>query len=159
MKFRIKEEFSFLFDALMKYASFFGSPFFIVFTLVFLCSFNQFDFAIRLAIMSAVFLTIEYTLKAITKDKRPDFKTNHPKSILGKFEEKHSFPSGHSGYVALLTTLINLNYHNLFLTLTFTIVTILVGMSRIYLKRHRIEDVVVGYLIGIALGVLSFFVF
>lgn len=154
-----KHEFMYFFDAFMRYSSFFGSFFFIVFVFLFLFSINQTEFGIRVMLTSLVFLVIEYSTKALTKEIRPDYRMNKPKSLFGQFEEKHSFPSGHCGYIALLTTMLNLNYQNILLTSLFSMIAILVGFSRIYTKRHYFKDVVAGYFIGILLGIISFLLF
>ncbi|MBN2421510.1 phosphatase PAP2 family protein, partial [Candidatus Woesearchaeota archaeon] len=129
------------------------------FVFLFFFSISEVDFGIRILLTSIVFLVIEYLAKMLTKETRPDFKTNKEKSLIGKFEEKHSFPSGHCGYIALLTTMLNLHYHNVLLTSLFTAITISVGFSRIYTKRHYFNDVVGGYVVGITLGILSFLIF
>jgi len=158
MRFSIKEEFSYIFDAFMRYTSFFGSPFFIGFVFAFLLVLGQYAFAFKLAIASAVFLIIQYSMKAALNDPRPDFKLIHPHSLFARFEEKHSFPSGHAGYVALLTTMLQLTYQNILLTSLFVAIMFCVGISRMYLKRHRLSDVIVGYILGIVVGYVIFMI-
>ncbi len=156
---KLKEDFFYVYDAAIKYASAFGSPLFVLFAIAVLFALKQNYFAFMLLGLSVVFMIIEYSIKASIKDKRPDFKYNKTKSSIGMFEQKHSFPSGHSGQISIFTTLVNLVYHNIYLTAVFSVMMVLVGVSRIYTKRHRIEDVVGGYLIGIFLSILAFCLF
>nr|MDD6336131.1 phosphatase PAP2 family protein [bacterium] len=66
----------------------------------------------------------------------------------------YSFPSGHTQNVALVGTLLCLQWgkRRRWLWGVMPIVAVLVGISRMYLGVHTLEDVVCGLVLGIAVG-------
>ena len=152
MKFNINNEIKFFYSVLMRYASFFGSFIFWVFTVILLLILNQSNFAIRFAIASIIAMVIEYIIKGFYKIKRPDFSKVKAYSLFQRFQESRSFPSGHSANIALLTTMIHFEYSMIYLTVLFIVITLLVGLSRMTLKRHYLKDVIGGYALGILIG-------
>lgn len=154
MKFSIKNEIRFFYDALMRYASFFGSFVFWMFTVTFLLIFNQWLFAAKFTAGTIISMIVEYATKLLYKEKRPDFKDVKPTSLFEKFQEGGSFPSGHSANISLFTTLLYLQYGFVPLTMLFVVMTLLTGLSRMYLKRHYPKDVLGGYILGVVVGYL-----
>ncbi len=62
------------------------------------------------------------------------------------------FPSVHSARIAALATLCFLTFpKDTFLISLFLLLAVLVGYSRVYLKKHFLKDVVVGWLLGIGI--------
>ncbi len=149
----IKNEIRFFYDAVMRYASFFGSFLFFGFAVILFYILHQTLIGLQLFKGGIVVMFLEYTIKVLYKVYRPDFKTTKPISLFESFQENSSFPSGHSALAALFTTLIHLTYGMLPLTVLFMVMTILTGLSRIALKRHYVSDVVAGYVIGIIIAV------
>ncbi len=153
MKLKIQYEFTFFYDVLMRYISFFGSLVFWCFAVILLVIIGQHNFALVFASASIATMIIEYLVKFIHHKRRPDFNKINTKSLFARFQEIGSFPSGHSANIALFTTLIAFNYRIFALTLLFTIITVLVGMSRIYLRRHYVHDVIGGIFLGVLTGI------
>ncbi len=71
----------------------------------------------------------------------------------------NSFPSGHTMAAFSIFTLLALYSTNKFLQLSYFLLALLVGLSRIYLVQHFLEDVLFGASIGMLLGILSFYIF
>jgi len=80
-------------------------------------------------------------LKALTREKRPDT------------DEHNSFPSGHTSAAFTVAT-VESAIHPRQGAMWFAGATA-IGLSRIKLKRHHTQDVIVGALIGIAVGRLE----
>jgi membrane-associated phospholipid phosphatase len=154
MKFSIKHEIKFFYDAYMKYISFFGSFIFWIFGVVLFYILNQKDFAIRFFLAAACAMAVEYSIKSVFKEKRPDFNKVKPISIFEKFQEAGSFPSGHTANIAVFTVLVALRFKIMPLTILFSLITISTMFSRIYLKRHYVKDVIGGLILGIIMGYL-----
>lgn len=65
-----------------------------------------------------------------------------------------SFPSGHAGVIFAVTTMIILKKKDERLAAFFLVFASLVDLSRLMLRVHRVEDVIVGSIIGIISAVL-----
>lgn len=64
-----------------------------------------------------------------------------------------SFPSVHSARMSALATIMILTFpNNTFFSLLFVLLTVGVGYSRIYLKKHYPRDVAVGFVLGIVVA-------
>ena len=151
---KIKSEIKFMYDSSMRYSTFFGSFLFWAFAILFLLIFNQYNLAFKFFVATIIIKVIEYAIKVIYRTRRPAINTKAI-SFLEKFHDFGSMPSGHASVIALFTTMVHLNYGNIYLTLLFVIASLLSGLSRIYLKRHYVKDVVVGYAIGFLIGYFS----
>lgn len=149
-----KREMLFFYKTLMQYITFFGSYLFGLLAVIALYLMQQKLFAVKLLFGGILLVIIEYAIKLFYKEKRPDFYKDHEKALFERFQERSSFPSGHSGLIALFTTLLFRMYGNLSLTLMFAVIAVLVGLSRMYLKRHYVIDVIAGYAIGIVIAIL-----
>ncbi|HHH52348.1 MAG TPA: phosphatase PAP2 family protein [Bacteroidetes bacterium] len=71
----------------------------------------------------------------------------------------NSFPSGHTFGAFALFTLLALSTKNKYLKIAYLFLAILVGLSRIYLAQHFIEDVVFGSFLGICLAIIFYYLF
>ena len=154
MKIDFKNEIKFFYRALIGYFSFFGSFVFVAFAIVLFFILNQKDFAIKFLIAAIISMAIEHLIKIIYSEKRPDVKFVKPQALYEKFQERTSFPSGHAAIAATFTTLLHLQYHLIYLTYLFVFITLMVGLSRISLKRHYLSDVIAGYALGILIAYL-----
>jgi len=84
-------------------------------------------------------------IKVIYFKERP-LKEDH-KNILEKMNAG-SFPSLHSAR-GIFVALTLWNFNNLLLSITLSVLALLIGMSRIILKKHRMIDVSFGYFLGL----------
>ena len=151
----IKTEAQYFSSVIIRDISFFGSYVFVLVAFLLMLIFNQIQLAKYYFVGVTLVTAIELFIKVLYHNKRPDFKQVHPYSGFQKFEEGSSFPSGHSGNAALFTSLMHIYYHMLPLTIMFSIIAIYVGISRIFLKRHFIQDVLCGFAIGIGVAILT----
>lgn len=60
----------------------------------------------------------------------------------------YSFPSGHTATIFCFAVFVSLMYRSRLLAFTMLLLAIAVGVSRIYLLQHFMEDVLVGSVIG-----------
>ena len=67
-----------------------------------------------------------------------------------------SFPSGHTMSAFSMFTLAAFFFEGRGKQIIFFIAAVLVGVSRVYLMAHFIEDVIIGSLLGFVISVLSF---
>ncbi|MEZ5038653.1 MAG: phosphatase PAP2 family protein [Saprospiraceae bacterium] len=79
----------------------------------------------------------------------------HPVAGVALHGGNTSFPSGHTMSAFALYTFLALSLaYKRSLSLVFLLFAVLVGVSRIYLVQHFLEDVVTGAAMGAAIGVL-----
>lgn len=79
-----------------------------------------------------------------------------PRLCLGLLEcpTTYSFPSGHATVIFAAVTTLTFHYKNKGLGIILFLVGCLVAVSRIVLEYHTSEDVIVGSIIGILIGIL-----
>lgn len=65
-----------------------------------------------------------------------------------------SFPSGHTISAFTLFTVLALLCRNVYLKISLLLVAVTIGVSRIYLVHHFLEDVLLGSFIGICIGLM-----
>ncbi|MDD5649957.1 MAG: phosphatase PAP2 family protein [Candidatus Nanoarchaeia archaeon] len=108
------------------------------------------NFNTKLSLILIIGLIIIETIGALFKifffKKRPD----HQKySNLLEKVDAGSFPSIHSARIVLLVLSIYHFYTSLFILIFGIVMILLVGYSRISLKRHYLIDILFGYLMGV----------
>lgn len=89
---------------------------------------------------------IDYVLKLI-------FRIPRPCVGLSTCPSGFSFPSGHATVIFAVTSVLMFHYKNKRLGVFFLILSFLVAISRVMLGVHRVEDVLVGSIIGIIVGI------
>jgi len=89
---------------------------------------------------------IGYVLKLIFRIPRPCVGLS---TCPGGF----SFPSGHATVIFAAASVLMFHYKNKKLGVFFLILSVLVATSRVMLGFHRVEDVLVGSIIGIIVGI------
>lgn len=82
------------------------------------------------------------------------FKLSRPCIGLPFCPTTYSFPSGHATVIFAAMTVLALHYKNKSLGIFLFIFSVLVVLSRLMMGVHNIEDVIVGSLIGVVIGVL-----
>lgn len=82
------------------------------------------------------------------------FKIPRPCIDLSSCPGGFSFPSQHATVIFAATTVLAFYCRNKKLGILFLILSILVAISRLMLGFHRVEDVFVGSIIGMIVGVL-----
>jgi len=82
------------------------------------------------------------------------FKIPRPCLGLSFCPTTYSFPSGHATVIFAAVTTLSLYYKDKRLAFLLYILSGFVALSRIILGVHRLEDVMIGLLIGIVIGIL-----
>lgn len=98
-----------------------------------------------------------YLSATIDKSKNPnDFK--HPPSFVEQATDAHRYgmPSGHAQTAFFSLIYIWLAYRHTPLTLVFLLLTIITCIQRIVARKHYLDQVIIGAIIG---GLLAFFFF
>ena len=153
MKFNIKQETEYFRKRIAKDVTCFGTWEFIALVFFVMLPFNQ-SFALRYLLAVFVCVSVELLIKIFYKKNRPDIKKFKAVSWYQNFEEHRTFPSGHSGKIAVLATMVHLQYSDVYLSSVFGAVALLVAWSRVELERHYVKDVVAGLIVGILTAVI-----
>ncbi len=124
--------------------SLFGTPFFYITAIAYLLRANP-SLAIRLIFILAFTEFICGVIKYIYPKERPVPMPN--KTFVQKYFAG-SFPSVHTARISAFSIAIIASYANKIFILTALLAVIGVGYSRIYLKKHYLEDVLWGFAIG-----------
>ena len=94
-------------------------------------------------------------MKILIHRTRPYIKLENIR-IIGSRASGQSFPSGHTGQVFLMATLILQYYHvNILIYFLLYTIALLVGITRIYVGMHYPRDVIGGAILGTAWGLLG----
>ncbi|MHA1338280.1 MAG: phosphatase PAP2 family protein [Promethearchaeota archaeon] len=114
-------------------------------------------FAKNLAFSLLISVYINSLLKSIFKDPRPSTNID-PKEEYGLIETDYGFPSGHSqnavatwGYIAFEFKDKSRSY---IIPIIFSVLILLIALSRIILGVHDLQDIIGGLLIGIVVLLL-----
>lgn|SRR5690554_3854490 len=114
-------------------------------------------FAYKLMTTLLFSASINGAIKSFTGKLRPYEEGAKP--ILQKTDGS-SMPSGHSQNITTAATFMVYKYRNIsWIKWTFIALAILVPFSRMYLGQHYLEDVLVGMVLGISIGVLGIYVY
>jgi membrane-associated phospholipid phosphatase len=143
-------------------ASFFGSATFYVLFTILLYVMRDKRLAVRLTVVVLLTMVFNDLLKLLIKNPRP-FVTD------GTYEKKwavspdearplaleYSTPSGHAmGSAAAYSYLLTFT-RNRFVRLGLVLLIVLIGVSRHYLGVHYVEDVLLGWAIGLPVGFVA----
>ena len=124
--------------------------YFCVFVVAFLFIKKNWKEALRFSYVFGIGALLNFVLKNLFQRVRPQF---YPLIV----EKDYSFPSGHAmnsiifyfSLVILLFTFIKNRIIRIVLIIISSLLTILIGISRIYLGVHYPSDVLGGYVVGI----------
>lgn len=120
---------------------------------------GKLDFAIRLAATFVINTLFTFPVKHYV------FETDRPRIALEKFHlvftegvevyQYNSFPSGHTSAAFAMALAVALWFNSRSVSLLVVCMAVGVGMSRIYLQQHFIEDVAGGAFIGLCSAALA----
>ncbi len=146
--------YNYILDNFLSSITSFGTPVFYALVILILLKF-QVPFALNL-FLALIFVEILCIfIKLIYQKERP---IPQPRKEFFDKIDANSFPSVHSARISLLVTMIIMYYKDIFfLVLGFSLM-ILVGYSRIYLKKHYLKDVLFGFLIGIVVALVAVYI-
>ncbi len=143
-------------------ASFFGSAnFYVLFTILLYVMWDK-RLAVRLTVVVLLTMAFNDLLKILIKNPRPFVAdgTYKQKWAASPSEAKtlvleYSTPSGHAmGSAAFYSYLIAFT-RNRFVRLGLVLLIVLIGVSRPYLGVHYVEDVLLGWAIGLLFGFVA----
>jgi membrane-associated phospholipid phosphatase len=130
----------------------FGHPVFYIFIIIILLKFNL-PFALHLLPALLFVEALCIIIKLVYRKERPILQS---RKGFYNLIDANSFPSVHSARISLLATAIIFYYQNILFTFLGVFLALLVGYSRIHLKRHYFFDVVFGFLLGIITAFITF---
>ncbi len=135
-------------DQIFRAITLFGNPVFYVPMIMILWVYKV-PFALPLLLALLFIELVCIFIKLLYRKDRPN-----PQSRQGLFNkiDANSFPSVHSARIALLSLTMIIYYPSISVIISSLILAVLVGYSRIYLKRHYVIDVLGGFLIGIIIA-------
>lgn len=105
--------------------------------------------AINLLIAFVIAISLVIGLRMIFFKDRPKKITY--KDFLGRIAAA-SFPSQHSVNAALMFVILSLYFSNTLLTAFIFITSLTIAITRVLLYKHYWTDVIIGYVIGIIIG-------
>lgn len=132
----------------------FGSPVFYILVILVLIKINAF-LALKMFWALVFVELICVGIKLIYKKERPV--PQERDNIYNKIDA-NSFPSIHSARVSLMAVMISFFYKDAFIIIASALIMLFVGYSRIYLKRHHFIDVFCGFLVGIAIAIITLYI-
>lgn len=136
-------------DLLGKGLSFFGTElFFMIVAVLFYWCVDK-KFAHRFFNVYILGVAVTNFMKIGFKRTRP-YNYDEIKSI-GDPEPSYSFPSGHTQTVSTVSTMLTIKYgkKHVAVPIIFSILTVLVMLSRMYLGQHYLSDVFCGLTVGV----------
>jgi len=123
----------------------------------------RYRFAITLAITGLLLTLVTNVLKQIVFT---DFE--RPKRFFEGVVDLHfvegvdihglnSFPSGHTATAAAIGMLLALEFRRRSIVIFSVVYPVFIGFSRVYLAQHFLQDVVFGYMEGMGMALLGYF--
>jgi len=109
---------------------------------------------IALIVVIVVVEVVCSAIKLVARRTRPDNQTGS--SFLERIDSG-SFPSIHTARVAAVGALLIGRLQSFEMTIILSATVMLVGVSRVILKRHHVSDVLAGAVLGALLGWLIFY--
>lgn len=139
----------FYINSFMQDMTAFGTLYHFIMLLAVLIAFSHFSLAYKLIMGQVIMYMFSIPLKIFLFNNRPK-KMNY-ENIIEKIEAS-SFPSVHTMRIFFVSSVLVSTFNNLMLSVILVALSLLVGYSRIYLKRHYYSDVIAGAIIGIITG-------
>lgn len=135
------------FRSLMEFFSYLGLEEFYLLVMPLFVWVINYSVGIRLGIMLVLTSSLNFIFKFIFHTPRPYWLNSEIKPYVP--ENNFGMPSGHSQSPAAIFGLLAANYKRRWLTITVIFFVFMIGFSRIALGMHMIQDVLVGWTIGI----------
>lgn len=126
----------------------FGSPIFYLFLILFLIKTDHL-LAIKLIILLAAVEIFCWAIKILYKKDRPAAQSRE--NLIARIDA-NSFPSIHAARISALAIYLNSIYQSGYFMAVGLLMILLVGYSRIFLKKHDTKDVLGGFLIGVLMA-------
>jgi membrane-associated phospholipid phosphatase len=148
-------------DLFMKYFTYFGYAIW-YFILIVALFFYRIKYAITLIVIGLATTVIFQSLRHLVFDD-----SLRPAAYFADMQDltfvdgvriygKHSFPSGHSTTAFALGCFLSLINRSKWIGALLLTMAVIVGVSRIYLALHFLEDVIVGSLFGILITIAGY---
>ena len=128
-----------------------GNPIYFIAALLFLITSHFREFWILTVAFIIAYLTT-VAIRFTWWQERPDHQKYH--NLWGKFDSG-SFPSLHAARATMLAIVVAVFYQSIWVWIAFAAGVVLVCWARIYLKRHRIIDVIIGTLMGLLISFIA----
>lgn len=138
-----------LLNKLFSYISWFGLPIFYIPIVIFLWSIEPL-ISIKLFLSLITIEIVCGIIKLIYQKERPK---PLPKLTFHQRYEAGSFPSIHSARMVSIFIALTIISNNILSILAGIFITLAVGYSRMYLKKHDLIDVIGGFLIGMLITI------
>lgn len=140
-----------VFEILAKDVTFFGSLVFNFFLIALFFSFGYYQLSLVLFVGLFLAYIVVFAIRASYYRERPQ--KQKYSSYLQKIDSS-SFPSMHACRSTIIFLLVGAFFHNILIWFLLGTILLLVGVSRIYLKKHYLTDVLGGLLIGVLISVI-----
>ncbi|MBW2998345.1 phosphatase PAP2 family protein [Candidatus Woesearchaeota archaeon] len=130
----------------------FGGVFFYMFLVAFFFVLDYQELSKKLLISLIIAYLITATIRIFYFKNRP--KRQRYKNILEKIDAS-SFPSMHSMRSAIYIILIPHYLNNLFVLILFSLLAIMICISRYVIKKHYANDIIAGFVMGLIIGLIG----
>ncbi len=121
--------------------------------IVILILLNQFNLALTFFLSIAAIMFVCGISKFFFFKQRPDKQKFN--SWLEKIDAS-SFPSAHAARAMSLLVILGLYFKSLYWWIFLGILTLSIGLSRIWLKRHRVIDIIAGFILGFVISLIIY---
>ncbi|MBR5239227.1 MAG: phosphatase PAP2 family protein [Clostridia bacterium] len=141
-------------DTLMEGITFFGEDTILIVLVAVMYFMIHKENAYRLCFLTLCSLGLNGILKNFCKIPRP-FHTGKVSCVRPETATGYSFPSGHTQNFTTWSTALSRILKKRWFTVTALVGSVIIGFSRLYLGAHYPSDVLVGLILGIAVGFLG----
>jgi membrane-associated phospholipid phosphatase len=122
------------------------------------------NLAVRLSVLILLTMSLNHVLKIIIKNPRPFLREGTwlqqwavPADNARELATEYSTPSGHAMACAAFYSYLFASVDNRAVKVGALILIVLIGLSRPYLGVHYLEDVLLGWVIGLAASLVAIF--
>lgn len=142
---------------LLRHISALGTGFFLLVLTLFMYLNHQERLSAQLALVFILTAVIGWGIKFFYEKHRPDFDPKKKFDYIWPIKkwmeiDEESFPSLHAARSAGLLVILGSYFNVFYVQLFLAILALAVSASRVFLKRHYIEDVAGGVVLGLIIG-------